>query len=55
MDVTGSTVQLNTPDRKMKAYEATHGFFGAERPSYHEGSAKDAWEKIKAFCAQHLK
>jgi carboxymethylenebutenolidase len=35
--------------------EATHGFFCDERPSYHEASAKDAWEKTKAFFAQHLK
>jgi len=35
--------------------EATHGFFCDERASYHEASAKDAWEKTKAFFAQHLK
>ena len=40
----------------MKVYpEATHGFFCDERPSYHEASAKDAWEKTKSFFAQHLK
>jgi len=39
----------------MEVYpEATHGFFCDERPSYHEASAKDAWEKTKAFFAQHL-
>ena len=35
--------------------EAGHGFFCDERGSYHEASAKDAWEKTKAFFAQHLK
>jgi dienelactone hydrolase len=55
MKVAGSTVQLNTLDGRMKADEATHGFFCDERPSYHEGSAKDAWEKIKSVFAQHLK
>lgn len=35
--------------------EAGHGFFCNERQSYHAGSAKDAWEKFKAFFAQHLK
>ena len=35
--------------------EATHGFFCDERPSYDEAAAKDAWEKTKAFFAQHLK
>src|SRR3972149_475238 len=29
--------------------EAGHGFFCDERGSYHEASAKDAWEKTKAF------
>jgi carboxymethylenebutenolidase len=42
---------------QMKTYpEAGHGFFCDDRPmSYHEASAKDAWEKTKAFFAQHLK
>ncbi len=35
--------------------EAGHGFFCDERGSYHEKSATDAWEKTKAFFAQHLK
>jgi carboxymethylenebutenolidase len=35
--------------------EATHGFFCDQRASYHESAAKDAWEKFKAFFAQHLK
>lgn len=40
----------------MKVYpEATHGFFCDERPSYHEASVKDAWEKTKTFFAHHLK
>ena len=41
---------------QMKIYdEAGHGFFCDDRGSYHEASAKDAWEKTKAFFAQHLK
>ena len=41
---------------QMKIYpEAGHGFFCDERGSYHEASAKDAWEKTKSFFAQHLK
>lgn len=35
--------------------EAGHGFFCDDRESYHETSAKDAWEKTKVFFAQHLK
>jgi carboxymethylenebutenolidase len=41
---------------QMKIYpDAGHGFFCDERGSYHEASAKDAWEKTKSFFAQHLK
>lgn len=41
---------------QMKIYpEAGHGFNCDDRGSYHEASAKDAWEKTKAFFAQHLK
>jgi carboxymethylenebutenolidase len=41
---------------QMKIYpDAGHGFFCDERGSYHEKSAQDAWEKTKAFFAQHLK
>jgi carboxymethylenebutenolidase len=34
---------------------ADHGFFCNERGSYHEASAKDAWERLKKFLAAHLK
>ena len=41
---------------QMKTYpEAGHGFNCDDRGSYHEASAKDAWEKTKSFFAQHLK
>lgn len=41
---------------QMKIYpEAGHGFNCDDRGSYHEASAKDAWEKTKTFFAQHLK
>jgi len=41
---------------QMKIYpDPGHGFFCDDRGSYHEASAKDAWEKTKAFFAQHLK
>ena len=40
---------------QIKTYpEATHGFFCDDRASYHEASAKDAWENFKSFFAQHL-
>ncbi len=41
---------------QIKTYpEATHGFFCDDRASYHEASAKDAWENFRSFFAQHLK
>jgi carboxymethylenebutenolidase len=41
---------------QMNVYpDAGHGFNCDDRGSYHEASAKDAWEKTKAFFAQHLK
>jgi carboxymethylenebutenolidase len=36
--------------------DAGHGFFCDDRAmSYNEGAARDAWEKTKAFFAQHLR
>jgi carboxymethylenebutenolidase len=36
--------------------DAGHGFFCDDRAmSYNEGAAKDAWDKTKAFFAQHRK
>jgi carboxymethylenebutenolidase len=35
--------------------EAGHGFFCDERASYNERAATDAWDKTKAFFANHLK
>ena len=41
---------------QMKIYpDAGHGFFCDERGSYNEKAALDAWDKTKAFFAQHLK
>lgn len=41
---------------QMKIYpNAGHGFFCDERGSYDEKAATDAWDKTKAFFAQHLK
>jgi carboxymethylenebutenolidase len=35
--------------------EADHGFFCNLRPSYHEASAKDAWERVKRLFAEELR
>jgi len=41
---------------QMETYpEAGHGFNCDDRGSYHEASAKDAWNKTQAFFARHLK
>lgn len=46
----------NQVDFRIKTYpEATHGFFCDDRASYHEASAKDAWENFNSFFAKHLK
>jgi carboxymethylenebutenolidase len=34
--------------------EADHGFHCDARPSYHEASAKDAWDRTLAWFARHL-
>lgn len=34
---------------------AQHGFFCDERSSYNKDAATDAWEKLRAFLAEHLK
>jgi carboxymethylenebutenolidase len=46
----------NNVNFQTKIYpEATHGFFCDDRASYHEVAAKDAWDNLKSFFAQHLK
>jgi len=43
-------------DARIELYrEADHGFFCDERDSYDAASAADAWEKLKAFFAVHLR
>jgi carboxymethylenebutenolidase len=35
--------------------EADHGFFCDQRATYHEASARDAWERVKQLFASELK
>lgn len=50
-----TALTANNVNFQTKIYpEATHGFFCDDRASYHEVAAKDAWEKLKSFFAQHL-
>ena len=45
----------NNVNFQSKIYpEATHGFFCDDRASYHENAAKDAWDKLTSFFAEHL-
>jgi carboxymethylenebutenolidase len=34
---------------------ADHGFFCDQRATYHEASAKDAWERVKRLFAEALR
>jgi carboxymethylenebutenolidase len=34
---------------------ADHGFFCDQRATYHEASAKDAWQRVKRLFAEELK
>lgn len=55
VDKINQTLKDQNKNFSLKLYpEATHGFFCNERESYHQESAKDAWEKTKSFFAQHL-
>ena len=41
---------------EVKVYPgAPHGFFCDQRDSYRADAAKDAWGRLTAFLAQHLK
>jgi carboxymethylenebutenolidase len=42
------------PAEIVRYPEAEHGFFCNERPSYHEASSKDAWQRTLAFFEAHL-
>ena len=57
VDQINAELTSNKVTFELKVYpEAGHGFFCDNRPmSYHEASAKDAWDKTKSFLAQQLK
>ena len=43
------------PDTEVVRYpEASHGFHCDARSSYHEESAKDAWQRTSTCFDQHL-
>ncbi|MDH3443173.1 MAG: dienelactone hydrolase family protein [Deltaproteobacteria bacterium] len=57
VDSINAELTSNKVPFELKVYpDAGHGFHCDDRAmSYHEASAKDAWEKTKVFFAQHLK
>ncbi len=57
VDAVNKALTDSKKDFTLKVYpEPGHGFFCDDRAqSYHKPSADDAWDKTKAFFAQHLK
>lgn len=50
-----AAVEKAAPDAEVVRYpDANHGFHCDARSSYHEESAKDAWERTLAFLEAHL-
>ena len=48
-------LKKNGKTYEVKVYDgAGHGFFCNDRPSYHESSAKDAWERFKTWFKKYL-
>lgn len=49
-------LKVRGKDYRIKRYaDADHGFFCNRRASYHQASAENAWEELKAFFARHLR
>jgi carboxymethylenebutenolidase len=56
-DVEGlrSALEATEPEAEIVRYpDANHGFHCDARSSYHEPSAKDAWQRTLAFLEEHL-
>ena len=48
-------MEMAAPDTEIVRYpDANHGFHCDARSSYHEASAKDAWQRTLAFLEEHL-
>lgn len=48
-------VKQKRPDCQIYAYPAGHGFYCDERASFHDDSAKLAWQRTIAFLDKHMK
>lgn len=49
------TIRQKHPKAEIYTYPADHAFSNADRPSYHEPSAKLAWERTLKFLQANLK
>ena len=48
-------VRAHHPDETVVYSEAGHGFMRDGSDDYHEAAAADAWERLTAFFAEHLR
>jgi carboxymethylenebutenolidase len=49
-----AAARASVPTEVVRYPEATHAFHCDERASYHEASAKDAWQRTLDFLGQHI-
>jgi carboxymethylenebutenolidase len=49
-----SATKANHPTEIVRYAEANHGFHCDARSSYHESSAKDAWQRTLQWLQQHM-
>jgi carboxymethylenebutenolidase len=47
-------IKAKQPDAEIYTYPAGHGFYCDERGSFHDASAKLAWERTLEFLAKHM-
>jgi carboxymethylenebutenolidase len=56
VDQIEETLKAKGKEYEFHRYDgAGHGFFAVDRPMYRPEQAKDAWQKVFAFYAKHLK
>jgi carboxymethylenebutenolidase len=48
-------IRTKHPQFEIYTYPAGHAFSNADRPSFHEASAKLAWERMLKFLQTHMK
>jgi carboxymethylenebutenolidase len=48
-------IKKKRPEAEVHVYPAAHGFYCDERGSFHEPSAKQAWQRTLDFLGKHMK